>query len=345
MNSRQCRIVLGDDLWVQNTLKAVHYAIDMGWEIVTSIGLKNHELVLWAVAEFGGRAMVIVPRSAEPSHIVQEFEMEPRSVELQVVSGKGRSWWRARDRAIFEAADVLIPVSVRENGNFDGLLKEFSAAKPVIDRFRVDYNPDCSGRFKKPVAESIVNPPNWNHLVHWVHTTFEPLPHETKRDFFKKIVNSGHGYPYSAFSNLKSILNNGMIYGSPSFRSGVRGVSFTSLPPSQSAQFMKWRPSKTRYYWEPYGVAIRTDVAIELGIQQVIYGDENDFKKLKDELKPYFQPYGRENRWVMEHEYRFIGDFSLRKVPTDALLILVNDEDEALEVETLYGFMPFVIQK
>lgn len=338
--------MLSDDGWVQNTLRAVEFAVKNGFEILTSIGLRNHELVLWAAAEFSGRVRVVVPQSISCQDVAIDFEMPPELIRCIPVSGKGRSWWRLRDRFIVENADVIIPVSIRPGGNLESLLDGMPSDK-IVRRFRTPYQSDCSGRLPSPPVKDEIKLPEfpWNHLTHWTHTTFEPGMGETKRQFYRKIVSAKGYYPYSAFENLKNILKTRKIFATPTVRNGVRVVSFTALNPVDSQRNMRWAAFRGRYYWEPYGIAIAFDVAVEMGIRPVIYGDEATFLKLKENERPYFQPVGRRGQWRSEMEYRHVGDFDLRHVPRDALIAVVRTEEEAIETEALFDIRAISLQK
>ncbi len=344
INSRQCRIMLSSDGWIKATIEAVRFAVENGWSIVTSIGLKPHELSLWAGAEAGAELVILVPENADRDSIIEDFELVPEKVQFLGVEGKGRGWWKLRDRKLFELSDVIIPVSIREQGNMSRLMREFSGMKRTIPDFAVPYNGDCKGRMSRPEIDRILEPAEWKYVTHWVHTTFEPHPGENKRKFYKKILNARGFYPYSAFENLKSILKDGKIYGSHNFRGGLKGVSFTGLSPRRSAEFMRWRPSKGRFYWEPYGIAIKAETALEYGIKPVIYGDETDYARLSERQKPYFQPVGKRRQWIEEREYRFIGDFDLNRLPEGSFVAVVPTKKEAVEVESLYDVRTIVVE-
>ncbi len=338
--------MLASDEWVAGTIKAVEFAVRNGFEIVTSVGLKTYETALWAAASLQARVTIVIGENIDEGEIIGEFDLYHLPVRFLKVTGKGRRWWKLRDKAVFETADYIIPISVRKNGTMEKLLRQADPSR-LIKKFSVEYNDHCSGRIPPPLSPENVRIPvqPWNYLTHWTHTTFGPRPDEKYTDFYRNIIEAGDRYPYSAYENLKNILSQEKIWATPTVRNMVRVVSFTTLDPARSAQLMKWAPSRTRYYWEPYGVSIRFEEAVKLGVRQVIYGDESAFKLLSDNEKPYFQPFGRRHQWPAEREYRHAGDFDLSKVPRDAILVLVRSEAEALEIQQNTGLKAASLQK
>ena len=76
LNSRQSKTPVGTDPWIRNTIDAVKFAVDSGSPVIASIGMNTWELVLWAVGECDGSAIILCPikkgESAEVKPVVPE---------------------------------------------------------------------------------------------------------------------------------------------------------------------------------------------------------------------------------------------------------------------------------
>jgi hypothetical protein len=94
-----------------------------------------------------------------------------------------------------------------------------------------------------------------------------------------------------------------------------------------------------RWSFEPYGIAVLKKPLLDLGAKPVIYGDEKMFEDLSDDRKHLFQIRKRTGSdWSLEREWRLPGDFSLQRVPRDAITIIVASLTEAKVVHHQFGF-------
>ena len=354
LNSRQTKTPVGTDLWVIKTVEACREAIEQGRPVIASIGMNTWELVLWAVGEYGGQAIVICPLESGKSieetivEIAFDFNLELEKhawifIPDEAESGKsrsGKSWWKARDRLAIELASNIVPVGEREGGFLDQLIEDWSgiSEKNVDDRFRTKYSGKTNGELKFKVPDSCPIFENWNHLTHWTCRTYRPWPGETASEFYRAIANSGDEYPRSASGTLKRILAEGCLRGSGRhMRGDMPVVAFTSLEPVDALKLMKWRKRYVRPTFEPYGIAIFYRSAIKAGIRMVTYVKNGEETSEIVSLPELTQGYGTGD-WLKEKEWRAIGDVDLCAIPEEDVIVLVPSEKEAVEFRKITEF-------
>jgi hypothetical protein len=95
---------------------------------------------------------------------------------------------------------------------------------------------------------------------------------------------------------------------------------------------MRWSPKAANYNFEPYGIGISKDKALELGIRPAIYGSAENYEKMAESDRPYFQNRGEKNvDWSYEKEWRHLGDLNLAKLSPGQLICVVwNSEEEEI---------------
>jgi hypothetical protein len=351
LNSRASKIILGADPWIRAVMAAIDHANYNEQIILTSIGLSTWEFILNYSRRIGVRCAIYIPQGVNENNIIKQFKLEESLVSFVKldVPQKGKSWWRIRDRKIFEDADVIYPISIRPNGNFEGFLKELEAenstlskTKELVDIYRVTYDESLIERVEKP---KLVNAKDltkktkifesWNYLTHWTHTTYEPWCNETKAEFYDSIISSDKYYSHSAFNSLCRIIDSQKICATQEkTRSKTKFVSFTELNPIESIELMHWRKGLVRFYLEPYGIAINRDKAFESAVKPVIYTDTENYDNLPKHITPLFQPIkGKRYYWTDEREWRFISDFNLNNFDNDSILIIVRHDSEKTKIK------------
>lgn len=344
LNSRQSKTPAGKDPWVRATLVAVEYAAANGWTIISSIGLNTWELVSWAAGRHDARQVLICPddpSGTDYGDLIRRFNLKSELVEWRSITrSSGRSqrkkWWAGRDCEIVEAAEILLPVSIRQGGNLDSLLSTHST-KSVDDRFRIAYKP-ITHHERDAVVDSELNPDlhDWSDrwLIHWTRACHRPWPGESESDYYTDLVESGDEYCRSAGATLRRILSERLIRAS-SWKIGVGRpmVAFTELTPTESLRLMRWRPRWSRWSFEPYGIAITKEVAAGLGVRPVRYVPDCEWKTLSIDEKPLAHREGKaDGFWTAEREWRCAGNVNLSLVPTSDLRVIVRSRREAAEL-------------
>jgi hypothetical protein len=176
-------------------------------------------------------------------------------------------------------------------------------------------------------------PDGW--LIHWTRACHGPWPGETDADFYSDLVRSGDEYCRSALRSLRRILDESRIRASAwRIGSGQAMVAFTALSPNDSLKLMRWRPRWSRWSFEPYGIAIRAELATQIGARLVRYVDEAEWKLLTDAEKPFAHRRGRNaDVWPAECEWRIAGDLNLAPIAPEQIRILVRRPSECSELQ------------
>jgi len=351
LNSRQSKTPVGSNNWVRNTVLAVKKAVERGSTILSSTGMNTYELVLWATGYSGGKQIIVSrfdpnnPPGILAGKIIRDFRLKPEDTAFLFFTSsappsKPKLAWAERDNIVCELADIIYPISIRTGGSLERLIKMNTARGcSIINEFTVPYaipkrtplQPLDTTRL-----ETIIRATSWNYITHFTHTFSGPWQDELPYNYYRDIVESGEEYPRSAFATLKRIVIEQKIIPSVShMRNKIPAISFTSLLPTEATKLMRWRKSYVRYTFEPYGIAIDKEIALQAGIRPVIYGDEMTYKLLPEDEKPYFQPRGTIGEWTRESEWRFIGTLYLSKIPREKMLVIVKTEAEALELRRL----------
>ena len=343
LNSRQGKRPCRADSWVQATLHAVERLVAADTLFITSVGYNTWEFVLHAVNVAGGKQQILLPPGENiktaAEAVLADFRLDPARTSFGIVEARrpkgARSdkwWWPERDRLALALADRIVAISLRPLSSFTRWVTEAPAlGKQVDERFRVEYQP-VQDKVGYDFTQARLNPcffEHWDYLTHWTRSSLGRLPGESSFEFYHAICESDR-YPRAAVDVLHRILDEKLLRASSRFlRAGGRAVAFTSQNPLDAVKLMRWRRRYVCYSFEPYGVAIRRDIARELGIRPVIYGPAERYATLSDMDKPYFQNQGKAGAdWLPEFELRHLGDLDLKRIPGEALKVIVHSEQD-----------------
>ncbi len=115
------------------------------------------------------------------------------------------------------------------------------------------------------------NPNEW--LLHWTRAATGPWPGETSEEFLDALILQTETADHSAVTTLLRILSEGILRASAE---GIRGsfpvVAFTGVPLQEFRKRRVFRKHRHRFDFEPWGIAIRRNSLVSLGIRPVIYG-------------------------------------------------------------------------
>lgn len=340
LNSTQQRHPTGSTPWVRATLRAVETLAGEGRSFVASFGTAPWDLSLWKAASCGAPVHVIAPAPrGEPEgstlvRITNEFGLCPARTTWQLLpsaraTGRGKDTWSARDRAAFDAADVVCPISIRPGGRLEAVLRGHGGA--IDERFRIPFerSPRESQEWSLSgdgfEALELPGP----SLLHLTRASEGPWPGEPAHAFLRAIAQSGDRYPRSGFETLCRILGEGRIRASEfRIRNSARAVSFTALAPSQAVSLVRWRSRYARHSFEPYAVWISLEAARRMGARPVRY-DDGAAAERQDCFR---QGRGAQGHWEAEQEWRIEGDVELSGLGTGELGAIVASEEEAEEL-------------
>jgi len=344
LNSRQNLHPLGSDLWIKNTKQAVRKLIGQDVTVLTSVGMKTWELLIYLAVKYKIKQRIYVPITSEQKNIdviayyTNQFQLSPESTDFCFFEvddlKKDKSFFqKERDRLIINDADIIYPISIRQDSTLKLLYSKCKVAQAVVDKhFTINYIKNQKS-YKYEIDKSKLNPKIdkqlENYLIHWTRTTNGPWPDEIFYDYYKTIVSSKKEYAHSAYDTLLRILSEKKLRASSRhYRKGISAVAFSELKPSDAISLMKWRARYHEMSFEPFGIGIKKNTAGKIGIRKVIYGDRKIFGSLGAIDKPYYQSIGTKGFWIPEKEWRFIGDIDLSKINKDDLKIIVWNQEE-----------------
>jgi hypothetical protein len=348
--SRQPLRPCGQTTWVKQTVQAVHWIKRQGLALCTSIGMQTWELLtaLASLEKINQTLLVPATSSGEFKQLkesaIDQFGLTPDSVEfIPIIDNKNtikRLLWLKRDELIVETADVLVPVSLRRNGHMETVINQCRVqGKEVVSHFQVLYE-----KRSEPFAYSIqtdrLNPELMGmkdqYAIHWTRVSNSAWPTEKLVDYYKAIIKS-ETYPRSAFHTLMHIITTKRICASSKHMPmSIPTVSFSGLPPVEVISLMRWRSRYQQMSFEPYGIGIEKDYAINSGIYPVRYYRRKS-KRNNDNEAWLWQSIGERGDWRAEHEYRHKGDFNFSHIPAHQLCAFCYTKKEAQIIEQTTG--------
>lgn len=355
LNSRQSKMPSGSHQWIQNSFKAVCDAIANGYVIVTSIGMNTWEFVVWATGYNKGNQIIVLPIDGKEDEykvrddIINDYGLDKSRAGFMFFRAakkgmRAKSAWAERDRIAVSLANQIYPVSIRKDGNLERLFKNNPAKTSTAQTaYNIEYNPRVKRETvaidEEELADELKNA-EWNYLTHYTRAAYGPWPGETSAEFYNSIYGSCNSYPRSACATLKRIVSEQKIWASYyHIRGGHKVISFTELSPKEAIKLIKWRPRYVRWNFEPYGIAIDKEYAQSIGIRPVIYDSSENFCKLSDNDKPFYQnPGDKGGDWKPEKEWRHCGNLDLSQIPARKILLLVRNKGDIFE--SPYGAIP-----
>ena len=340
------------DTWVRQSVQAVRWVKDNNLVLACSVGMQTWELVA-ALASMKGVPMRLyvpvadgVDAGAVFTAITRDFNLHDFLTNFVGFTGpqgqvsKGGSL-AIRDERIVAKADILIPISIRPGGRMAGLIEQArSGGKAVIDRFQTAYQSrtkpmayDLSDISLNPTIDKAAR----GRVIHWTRTANSKWPTERSLDYYRAIATS-QIYPRSAFDTLRNIVHSQTIAASSKNMPGnVPVVSLSDLSPVEVIPLMRWRARYRQMSFEPYGIGIERQVALEHGICPVRYYEHSNGELHPGEKIWLSQSAGTKGNWTVEREYRHRGDFNLGAIPRNKLLLLCHTAAEADQIEKETG--------
>lgn len=284
------------------------------------------ELQLALTVDSGIRTTVVVPlppgdEFLSVCHDVSlQFALDPARHRLVPLSESAhqemsrKQLMVRRDSEIVNRSELLLPISLRPGGSLETLMGEREAAGAIIDdRFQTGY------QTRRSALGYIVTNEEYNtecdrigsdFLIHWTRTSNSAWPEERLIDYYRAIAASSH-YPRSALETLSRMLKMRCIVASSRhMAAGVRSVAFSALTVREALPLMHWRARYRFMSFEPYGIGIRTETALRMGVKPVEYCDSKEIPA-DESVRWMYQSRGERGDWPAEQEWRFPGDFSL----------------------------------
>jgi len=331
--------------WVRNLNEAVRYVKNERLALISSMGGNNWEIITACAALNEVPLRIVMPAMESPniealkSKASRQFCLTDSRVKFDKINDKissdpaPRQIANIRDETIVEQADILIPVSIRPNGNMFSLLsKSYAEGKTIVRGFETEYEKKKS-KLAYQIDESTLSNElkslEESYLIHWTRATNSHWPDENKLEFYKMILNSGE-YRRTAYDTLCKIINTKSIIAScKNMPSAIRTVCFSGLVPREAAGLMKWRARYSQMSFEPFGIGIERSYAIAHGIKEVHYYQLSQGKHIVGQDNWLWQSAGQKTDWRDEKEFRYKGDFDFSNVPKEKLIIFCHYKKQA----------------
>ena len=340
--SRQSLQPSGTDRWVQQTLRALQWVKEHNLELLSSTGMLTWDLITVCASQLQIKQHLIVPVSGQDhdastlSRILWDLRLDDATVAIEFLISPRRLGAQIRDHTIIQSADILIPISIRPQGRMAEMLeakgkeirREFEIPfqkRSIPLQYRLDST-DLSGELRK--FESLNKP----YLIHWTRAVNGKWPDETTAEFIGDLVAAAE-HPRSAFATLRKILASKRLLASGRHMpNNYRTVSFSALKPSEALPLMRWRARYRQMSFEPYGVGIELETALETGFKPVIYAADEAKSKDSDNSWWYQSP-GEKTDWRAEREYRYPGHFDFAAIPSDKIIAFCRFRAEAVRLQ------------
>jgi len=349
--SRQPLRPSGQTSWVKRSMKAVRWLKRRRLVLCSSIGMQTWELLTSLASLERIKLTLFVPATdTEEFKGITKFAVEQFDLDLGLVkfvpmfsdkkNASKEQLWLKRDEMVVEAADLLIPVSLRKGGHMDLAVQMFAdRGKSVEERFRADYKSrrePLAYRIEAEQLNSELALIGNRYLIHWTRASNSAWPTERLIDYYQAIIES-NDYPRSAFRTLMNILTMRKIVATPkNMPLGIPTVSFSGLPPTDVVPLIRWRSRFQQMSFEPYGIGIEKEYAVSRGTYPVRYYARNCKRTIANE--PWlWQSVGGKSDWRAEQEYRCKGDFGFSDTPSHRLLAFCHTQSEAEIIEESTG--------
>jgi hypothetical protein len=336
--SRQALHPVGTANWIIAANRAMLWAKEHDYRVITAVHAPNWELLL-TLAVINEMPITLAIALTEEKAVFDSFDLHRRSVEVipvHVANAMAKEEICLQiDSQILQLSDILLPVSIRKEGNWSKAIGKFG--KSINDSFRVPYQTRTERlktAYDSRQYNSEIEIAAADFLFHWTRAASHPWPTERSIDFYRAIIDSS-AYPRSAFHTLGNILNTGqLVASSRHIPKGCAVVSFSALSPEQVVPLMRWRQRYREMSFEPYGIGIRKQAALDAGIRPVIYQNK---RNANNDERWLFQSIGRKTDWRQEAEYRYTSTLSLDQFSKDDLLIVTQTADEAKTLARTYS--------
>jgi hypothetical protein len=352
LNSRQSPHVSLRHNWIDATLNTLHHLDPEGTAIVTSLGSTQWNFATWAAARLGFSIILVFPSgSAQNFNIsrtkaILELGLDAtKTLALRPLRVGAKTQVSAdvqRDHWVFALSHRIYPISLRPGGNFIKLLKRSDLPQEtVISNFEIRYEEMISIKKRQPLRE-ITLPKDFkdnDYFYHWTRSCVGPWPDEAHADYFERIL-SPQSINDGGLETLQRILDEKVIRASARLiRGKYEVVPFTERSPIELPELIHWRAGLRRWTVEPYGIAIKKTLLLEMGVRPVYYGTIRDYELMSQENRPFFQlAVSGKIDWRVEKEWRICGDLGFDNINDDELIVFVPDESTAKQLSNLYPF-------
>ena len=351
--SRQCLRPSLADGWVRKLSDAVRFVKRENLTLISSVSSRNWEIITACAVLNSVPLRLLLPArgfssfKALKSRASRQYCLTDSRVKFDKINDENSNdltpaqLAKIRDETIIDQADMLIPVSVRPNGNMSLLLSKSNMNEKVIVRdFETEYEKKKSKLAYQVDISALSNKImalDESYLIHWTRATNRRWPDENKLEFYRMVFGSDK-YRRTAFDTLRKILNTELIIASSkNMPTNTRTVCFSGLVPKKAIRLMKWRAQYCQMSFEPFGIGIERNYATAHGIKEVRYYEPSQEKQVGQKDNWLRQSAGKKTDWRNEKEFRYKGDFDFSKVPNEKRIVFCHYKRQASLIQNQTG--------
>ncbi len=376
-NSRKERLAAPDSDWLTVLRHALPVISGPGRGLASSTGTLTYDLVTAYAERHGIPHFHVLPSAGKHVPVHERPSFRDRTSVACTSEAKpcpGTVAMGCRDRLLALLSDAHLVLEIRRGGNLLKVLREQQAAHPRLQRILVsgtraprnqgNYQliesfPQWSIPFSPPVPEPggktvrtvsvkartgrMSRGIDWNrYLYHYTRARPGPWPGQSREEYLHSLLDNLKGSAHGAQDTLARILCEGRIRGSGEMiRGAFPVVSWTSRPPGELASIRKWNAALIRWTFEPYGIAVRRNIAMREGAKPTVYAGDDVYRRLAASERFRYQRHEPPRcSWKLEREWRSRGDFPLVGLSgNDAFVFVPRIED----MEALEGDFPCVL--
>ena len=185
---------------------------------------------------------------------------------------------------------------------------------------------------------------NGQWLVHCTRACQGPWPGETENQYRDALLLGNDGTYRQPIDTLRRIVRSEKLIASAiTTAKSWPVVCFSEAPLADLLLARCYRPHLKRWDYEPYGVAIRKEIAVTLGFQPVIYGQPVERKSIRKSDQYRFQAIGKTYDWTAEQEWRINQDVDLSHLAIDDVRIFVATQQESEEIAAISRWQTHVV--
>ncbi len=331
---------------------------------------------LWQQCLLGSGSAVSTPTSANCATISPALGTNPVDSDLSALP--------LADRVLIAAADQVVALQVRSQGNLHALLKRrlSETSRPLgavwlalgdqlvsaevatelqslgavgwylwpQDETAMENN-HSADVVQQSEVHLLMPWSEGSYLVHWTRRRLGPWPDQSADDFIDELLLSRAEHSHSAFAALARIVRQRRLIAS-GLRGGFQAVSFSATGLTEFPQRRTFRRHRGRWDFELFGVCVRREWLATQGVRPVIYGDESDWPTLGESDRPFWQRRQSSSRggaasidWSVEAEWRVPQDVDLAQAPRDAVLLFAPSEADAQSLSAISPWPVVVLQQ
>lgn len=319
--------------WVRAVADAARSLADRGEVLVTGAGRTPYDLALFACAQAGSAAIVVL-EAPPPDGLPPEYMAllpERRLLVWPVQALRDREARLAhRDAAIGALATSATAIALRKGGNMAGVAAALRArGAPIDESHLVRITRASSSQTRLPPI--LERPGAWDYLTHFTRACDGPWPGEPLREYLAWLADGPKDATREALDALRRICAMRRVLGSGRLMPArVPMVSLSARPPWELSDRMTWRRGLARWTFRPYGVAVKRAALERLGARAVAYLSKQQLDALPADERLYAQRHEPPDiDWSPEAEWRLRGDLDLSALKPDDWFALVPAEAEA----------------